>query len=199
MRSLQHEIGAQAEISCRAEVGPLSAILRLERGGTDLVIVPTMPTSKARLPGPGSARGKTDLWMRDIHRSLHSLRSVGMTRRGRAYRDWQPTSLGRDDRKVGGRPPQARSRRGPTGRRELAFGEPEARGCVAAVVDRGGRTKPTISCVWWSRAEQPWLRSQTAAGEADSPRKRAPARAPPDFAKRIFFTRCRPTLRASQS
>ena len=43
-----HEIGAQAEISCRAEIGPLGAFLRLERGGIDLVIVPTSTGRKTR-------------------------------------------------------------------------------------------------------------------------------------------------------
>ncbi len=47
---------AQRRFRDRAEIGPLGAFLRLERGGIDLVIVPTERTEENAARGPESAR-----------------------------------------------------------------------------------------------------------------------------------------------
>jgi len=52
-------MGAQRRFRDRDEFGPLGAFLRLERGGTDLVIVPTERREENAVRGPRSARSNT--------------------------------------------------------------------------------------------------------------------------------------------
>jgi len=52
-------IGAQRRFRDRDEIGPLGAFLRLERGGTDLVIVPIERREENAARGPESARSHT--------------------------------------------------------------------------------------------------------------------------------------------
>ena len=122
--SAQRGIGASAEIPRRAEIGPLGAFLRPQRGGTDLVIVPTMRREENAARGPESARGKGGWW-------------AGF--RVRADSPPRPWSSPTTTRRRSARAPQARSGRGRHDRRTLAFGGRSDRGRVAAIADRGGR------------------------------------------------------------
>jgi len=71
---------AKPILSDRAEIGPLVAFLRLERGGIGLVAIPTQRMEENGAGGPGSVRyllGGSGL--SSYRRFLHSLRSVEMT------------------------------------------------------------------------------------------------------------------------
>jgi len=58
-RTRPRETGAQRRSRDRDEIGPLGAFLRLERGGTDLLIVPTERREENAARGPESARSHT--------------------------------------------------------------------------------------------------------------------------------------------
>ena len=91
------------------------------------MIVTTSEGRKTR-PGVRNRReGNSLLWLGSslFHRSLRSLRSVGMTLLWAA------------------RAAQPHSGRGTPDRRELALGEPKDRERVAAIEDRGGRADGT--------------------------------------------------------
>jgi len=55
-RTAPRGIGVKRRFRDRDEIGPLAAFLRLERGGTDLVIVPTERREENAARGPESAR-----------------------------------------------------------------------------------------------------------------------------------------------